>query len=1054
MGIFNEQSFNTPFAKGIQGAPGVGFRLTADGNFDISGKKLTNVGAPTANNHAATKKYVDDNTSSHSSSGLTVNSNIDMKDRYRILNLKSPSDADEPATKQYSDSKFLDRDGSRTMIGNLSMNNNKILNLKSPSNNNDAATKKYVDDKTFLNLDGSKKMTGNLDMNNKKIVNVASATGDKDAVNIDYLNNNIIFRDGTNSMTGNLKMGNQFITELNTNPVNSGDATSKHYCDTKFYPRDGSVALTGDLNIAGHRIKNLRNPTENSEVTTKKYVDDKVVNYLRKDGSVSMTGDLNMGNKKITGLFAPTSSTDGATKKYVDDSVSNASPDLSDYLEKDGTVTMTGSLKMGNNKITGLATPTTNTDAATKKYVDDKPSGDGDFKKDGSVAMTGNLNLGNKRIFALSDPVSLTDATNMSWVKNQIQHFDILSSPVFTVTAAPAYITIYLQHQNNRFVFTTSRPGQPLVSWRPTSGTYVNKIVFNFNRSVGVKKVSFVARDSRISTVDFWVSGIHTGLYTVNIHRKFSYEMSGVFMDYTSDANSKNAPITTNIYLGKPSAETKTFNKIKFSSPTTFLSTVTAKPPTDTNQVATKVYVDKAVAGPAHYKNVFDYIMQSASQWTDEITTRTSFVIDRFGNLSPNNGNFHSYNHKVVFLKLKKYSGGYKFKIGLNFYRLAASDYTICLEFLNPDYRLWHKTQISVDHQSSSGLTFHSESIKKLTHTYYYPTSNIKIMYYHRVIVSFTKNNSGRSFFHITVNMPEVSGDMVSYPSDFTTFYAIIYGINGAVGNIDPDRSYDYHTAYDIQPSKVVFNVPIDANNKRIINLSGDTSSTSSAATFGMVKELRDFTNLEYIKSFTNNWDFSRYDKYVFISSQGASSSTISFNKLNSLTSNATITFPTKTLSNLVKKALNINNFTLDIPLPNYTTNFNMIFVFQFWPNRNFTIIRYDSNSNAKLFEITFQSQGNRLTLKSGRQTTYHTAPSRSLGGKIIVFQVAQTSNSLLRVKINNENPLQANGFGAINSVQQKVTYFAQDGALYRILYSPNFSLSSDRMILENTLLI
>ena len=1009
MGIFNEQSFSHPFAKGIQGAPGVGFRLTSDGNFDITGKKLTNVGAPTANNHAATKKYVDDNTSSHSSSTLTVNSNIDMKDRFRILNLKSPSDADEPATKQYSDSKYLDKDG-------------------------------------------SKKMTGILDMNNKKIVNVASATSDKDAVNIDYLNHNVILRDGTNSMTGTLKMGNQFITGLNANPVNSQDATSKHYCDTKFYARDGSVALTGDLNIAGYRIKNLRNPSENSEVSTKKYVDDTVGLYLKKDGTVSMTGDLNMGNRKITGLFAPTSSTDAATKHYVDGKVSSSSPDLSDYLEKDGTVAMTGSLKMGNNKIVGLATPTANTDAATKKYVDDS-GGSGDFKKDGTIAMTGNLNMGNKRIVSLADPVNSSDSTNMSWVKNQIQHFNVLASPVFTITAAPAYTTIYLQHQNNKFVFTTSRPGRPLVSWKPASGTYINKIVFNFNRSIGVKKVSFVARDSSTSNVDFWVSATHTGLYTLNIHKRFSYELSGVFLEYTSDANSNHPPITANVYTGKPSATTKNFNKITFNSPTTFTNSVTAKAPTGPTELTTKDYVDKAVAGPAHYKNVFDYIMQSASQWTDEITTRTSFVIDRFGNLSANNGNFHSYNHRVAFFRLKKYSAGYKFKIGLNFYRLAASDYTICLEFLNPDYRLWHKTQISVDHQSSSGLSFHSESIKKLTHTYYYPAGSIKLMYYHRVIVSFTKNNSGRSFFHITINMPEVGGDMASYPSDFTTFYGIVYGINGAVGNIDPDRSYDYHTAFDIGSSKVSYNVGIDMKNKAITNLSPD-QNTNSAATFGMIKELRDITNLEYIKSFTNNWDFSRFDKYVILNSQGSSSSTISFNKLNSLTSNAAITFPTKTLSNLIKKALNISNFNLDIPLPNYTTNFNMIFVFQFWPNRDFSIIRYDKQSNAKLFEIIFQSRGNRLTLKSGRQTSYHTAPSRRLGGKIIVLQVTQTSNSALKVKINNENPLQANGSTTINSVQQKVTYFAQDGALYRILYSPNVSLSSDRMILENALLI
>ena len=68
---------------------------------------------PSSNTDAATKKYVDDNSSgSPTTSQLTVNSNIDMKDRYRIQNLKSPLDADGPATKQYADSHFLDRDGS------------------------------------------------------------------------------------------------------------------------------------------------------------------------------------------------------------------------------------------------------------------------------------------------------------------------------------------------------------------------------------------------------------------------------------------------------------------------------------------------------------------------------------------------------------------------------------------------------------------------------------------------------------------------------------------------------------------------------------------------------------------------------------------------------------------------------------------------------------------------------------------------------------------------------------------------------------------------------
>ena len=87
MGIFNEHSYNRPFARGIQGAPGVGFSLTSHGNYDMQSKKLRNVGALVSNTDAAKKKYVDENSGGGKTSLLTVDSNRDMKDSYRILNL-------------------------------------------------------------------------------------------------------------------------------------------------------------------------------------------------------------------------------------------------------------------------------------------------------------------------------------------------------------------------------------------------------------------------------------------------------------------------------------------------------------------------------------------------------------------------------------------------------------------------------------------------------------------------------------------------------------------------------------------------------------------------------------------------------------------------------------------------------------------------------------------------------------------------------------------------------------------------------------------------------
>ena len=63
MGIFNDNIHNPHSqgsTKGPIGPPGPGFKLTRDGNYNIDGKRLTNVGAPTDDDDATTKEYVDD----------------------------------------------------------------------------------------------------------------------------------------------------------------------------------------------------------------------------------------------------------------------------------------------------------------------------------------------------------------------------------------------------------------------------------------------------------------------------------------------------------------------------------------------------------------------------------------------------------------------------------------------------------------------------------------------------------------------------------------------------------------------------------------------------------------------------------------------------------------------------------------------------------------------------------------------------------------------------------------------------------------------------------
>ena len=274
MGIFNEHSSNQhSFARGIQGAPGVGFNLTSTGDYDMVNKKLRNVGNPELNTDAATKKYVDENSGGGKTSLLTVDSNIDMKDTYRILNLKAPSDADEPATKNYTDNNFFYKNGSSPMTGNINMNNNKIENLPIPTGNSDAANKKYVDDSkvdgsVFLKLDGTRSMTGNLNMNNNRIFNIPAPNGAKQPTPLAYTDLAYLYVDGSNKMTNDLNMNNKKITYLQP-PTNNSDAATKFYVDHKSTLQDlkknGSDPMTGSLNMSGHNIINLEDSASDND---------------------------------------------------------------------------------------------------------------------------------------------------------------------------------------------------------------------------------------------------------------------------------------------------------------------------------------------------------------------------------------------------------------------------------------------------------------------------------------------------------------------------------------------------------------------------------------------------------------------------------------------------------------------------------------------------------------------------------------------------------------------------------------------------------------------
>lgn len=105
-------------------------------------------------------------------------------------------------------------------------------------------------------------------------------------------------------------------------------------------------------------------------------------NFLKKNASAI----FDAGTTKITGVATPTVGSDAATKTYADTKVAKTGD------------TMSGVLDMGSSKITNLGAPTASGDATTKAYVD-------------SIAVV----AGNLPNVTSSDNGSLLKVTSGSW---------------------------------------------------------------------------------------------------------------------------------------------------------------------------------------------------------------------------------------------------------------------------------------------------------------------------------------------------------------------------------------------------------------------------------------------------------------------------------------------------------------------------------------------------------------------------------------------------------------------------------------------------------------
>ena len=263
----------------------------------------------------------------------------------------------------------------------------------------------------------------------KKLRNVASPETNNDVTTKSYVDSKALLVDGSNKMLGALNMDNRRIE--NVAPARHGfsDAVSSLHLHTFFFDlntNDGKIEAQNPIDMKNEKNSNLAEGTDNSDAITKHQLEtglapkaDKteLSNYLKRDGTVSVTGNFDFGDNIITKVGNGSQSTDVVNKGYIDTALA-AKPNVNQVVLRDGSQDMTGNLNMSQKKIVNLADPTGRNDATGKGYID-RLFLDA-LRLDGSSKMTGNLNMSLNKIINCGQPTGARDVTNKAYVDSEV----------------------------------------------------------------------------------------------------------------------------------------------------------------------------------------------------------------------------------------------------------------------------------------------------------------------------------------------------------------------------------------------------------------------------------------------------------------------------------------------------------------------------------------------------------------------------------------------------------------------------------------------------------
>ena len=459
MGILNnfeKYTENDCNVRGKAGRDGIGFKLTGDGNYDMDGKRLTNLAESVDDNDAVSLKVLKEHTQvSQNNYHLQPSFKIykDFGDKSQLTvgtPPNTPSNHFFNNHKAHYDPYIVDKEAYDTGFSGEAWSSMKLKGNQLESGSYTVIFEIFVigtsggflvDDTIIYHVNGDS--------------HYSITTFNSNKINGQYTRSMIQFTtDGGAGVDDGIKFqikyfGSQYNNNIKflfySRVIKGSQSTSFDHAifNVSDVQDNHTILYFNNLNLNGNLINGLSDPVDNNDATnkiyvdiknaqqdiaiadkaSKSYVDNQIANVqidttplLPRDGSRSMTGNLNMGLKHILNI-------ENLTDHKVDTDYLNVVKDLKSVVNKEYLNRNFLKIKENyydlNQRVIKNSAPHDdgsydNNTLVSKAFVDaeiaklPKPEINV-LKLDGSKAMTGNLNMGMKNILNIDTLNDYTD---------------------------------------------------------------------------------------------------------------------------------------------------------------------------------------------------------------------------------------------------------------------------------------------------------------------------------------------------------------------------------------------------------------------------------------------------------------------------------------------------------------------------------------------------------------------------------------------------------------------------------------------------------------------